>query len=395
MDSSTIKPFEINIPETKLSQLQAKLKSAEFPDESPLSDSWGYGVPVSDMKRLVDYWQNEFSWREQENILNSQLPQFTMSIDVDGFGPLGIHFVHQRSTRKESAIPLVFCHGWPGSFLEVLKVLPLLTNPSDPSHPSFHVVAPSLPNFGFSQGPTKPGFAFNQYAETLHKLMLKLGYTKYATQGGDWGFGITRTLGILYPTHIIASHVNYTWCRPPTLLTHPILYLKSLPPFLSEEEKKGLARTEWFYRNGFGYNALQSTKPSTIGLALADSPVALLSWICEKLHDWTDGYPWADDEILTWVCIYLFSRAGIAASGRIYYETTNPKNDTRILDFNGRVKLGVSVFPRDLIVSPRVCVRTLRQVVFERRHESGGHFAAWEKPGELVGDLRDMFGGVG
>ena len=197
---------------------------------------------------------------------------------------------------------------------------------------------------------------------------------------------------MLYPDHIIASHVNYSWCKAPSLLRHPLLYLQSSSIFLDAQDKAGLARTKWFYDEGFGYNTLQSTRPMTVGLAIQDSPVALLSWIYEKLHDWTDSYPWKDDEILTWVSVYLFSEAGPAASGRIYYETTHPEKDTRILDYNAKVKLGVSTFPRDLIVSPSAYVRTLGKVVFEKRHESGGHFAAWERPNELVADLRDMFG---
>ncbi|KAK4223054.1 Alpha/Beta hydrolase protein [Podospora fimiseda] len=391
---STIKPFKINIPEEKLSQLKTKLQSAEFPDESPLSNDWEYGVPVSDLKRLLNHWQNNFDWREQEKLLNSKLPQFLTSIEIDGFGPLDIHFVHQKSTNKNS-IPLLFCHGWPGSFIEVLKILPLLTSPSSSSSsPSFDVIAPSLPNFGFSSGIIKPGFAFTQYAETCHKLMLKLGYTTYATQGGDWGFGITRTLGILYPDHIIASHLNLSWCFAPKFLKNPILYLKSFSLFLTEEEKKGLERTRWFEQKGAGYYTLQSTKPSTIGLAIESSPVGLLAWIYEKLHDWTDEYPWTDDEILTWVSIYVFSKAGPAASGRIYYEVKNCASDKRVWSWIDGVKFGISVFPRDVLVSPSSYVRALGKMVFEKRHESGGHFGAWEKPEELVGDLKEMFGAV-
>lgn len=351
---SSIKPYQIAISDNKLSDLQAKLQLATFPDETPLSNSWKYGVPIADLKRLINYWKDGFDWRKQEVTLNSKLPQFTTTIDVEGYDSLNVHFVHQKSKRKD-AIPLLFCHGWPGSFIEVLKILPLLTSPDD-DQPGFHVIAPSLPNFGFSSSSTKPGFGINQYAESLHKLMLKLGYTKYVTQGGDWGFSITRFLGIKYPSSCVASHLNYVWASPPSLFRQPLLYLQSLFA-LSEEEKKGMQRTKWFYDEGFAYNHLQTHNPATIGLMLRDSPVALLGWIYEKLHDWTDAYPWTDDEILAWISIYWFSEAGPEASVRIYYETAHP-SDKRLLAYNPGVKLGLSTFPKDLIVSPKAYGRT-------------------------------------
>jgi len=280
----------------------------------------------------------------------------------------------------------------PGSFIEVVKVLPLLTEPRADGHAHFDVVAPSLPNFGFSAETPRAGFGIHQYAESLHKLMVKLGYDKYVTQGGDWGFAVTRFIGIKYPGSCLASHLNYVWAGPPELLKQPLLYLRNMLP-RTAEEKAGLDRTEWFYNHGFGYNVEQSTRPATIGLALADSPVALLAWVYEKLHDWTDSYPWTDDEILTWISIYWFSRAGPAASARIYYETTHPR-DPQLLKYNPNVKLGLSTFPRDIIVSPWCYRQTLGPVVFDKVHGEGGHFAAYEKPELLVNDLRDMFRGL-
>ncbi|KAK4185301.1 alpha/beta-hydrolase [Podospora australis] len=385
-----MEPYKINISDKKLSQLRAKLELATFPEETPLSNDWQYGVPVTDIKRLVQYWQNGFDWRQQEKMLNSKLPQFTTTIEVEDLDPLTIHFVHQRSKRA-NAIPLLFCHGWPGSFIEVLKILPLLTDPEDDSQPAFHVIAPSLPGFGFSSAPTKPGFGIVHYAECLNRLMIQLGYMIYATQGGDWGFSITRFLGIEYPHQIIASHLNYVWASAPSLSRTPLLYLQSLFTPLGEKEKKGLERTKWFYDKGFAYNQLQTHNTATIGLMIRDSPVGLLTWIYEKLHDWTDDYPWTDDEILTWTSIYWFSEAGPEASVRIYYETTHP-SDKRLLEYTSGVKLGLSTFPKDLIVSPKLYGRTLGPVVFEAVHEEGGHFAAYEKPELLVGDLRKMFG---
>ncbi|KAH8911242.1 alpha/beta-hydrolase [Coniochaeta sp. PMI_546] len=390
--TTTIKPFKIAVPDSAIKRLNDKLELTTWPDEVSFSNDWNYGAPLADIKRLAKKWQNDFDWRVHERKLN-QLPQFTTTIPVDGFGDLQIHFLHQKSPNRDS-IPLLFCHGWPGSFLEVIKILPLLTNPSG-SGPTFHVVAASLPNFGFSSAPTKPGFSIPQYAETCHKLMQQLGYVHYATQGGDWGFAITRMVGLLYPTHCLASHLNFIRVRdPPSPTTSPLLYLQhSLSPY-TEQEKAGLERTRWFQQEGFGYNLEQSTKPATLGFALADSPVALLAWIYEKLHDWTDAYPWTDDEILEWISVYQFSAAGPAASVRIYYENTHadPEFTKRIFEYNSQVKLGLSYFPKDLVLPPKLWGRTLGPVVFERFHEDGGHFAAHERPEKLAEDLKEMFG---
>jgi pimeloyl-ACP methyl ester carboxylesterase len=215
------------------------------------------------------------------------------------------------------------------------------------------------------------------------------------TQGGDWGFAITRMLGVKYPQNVLASHLNFVRVKkPPTALTTPWQYIKHAVLPYEESEKAGLARSSWFSNEGFGYNLLQSTKPSTLGFALADSPVALLAWIYEKLHDWTDDYPWTDDEILTWVSIYQFSKAGPQASVRIYYETKhgNPAQEDKILDYIPGVQLGLSYFPKDLVVPPKTWGRTLGPVVFESVHPDGGHFAAHERPKELADDLKNMFG---
>lgn len=195
----------------------------------------------------------------------------------------------------------------------------------------------------------------------------------------------------------MASHLNYIRARRPSPTKHPLLYLQSLLP-LSATEKAGLARTDWFQTQGYAYNTLQTTRPATAGAFLSDSPVALLAWIYEKLHDWTDDYPWTDEEVLTWVSIYVFSTAGPAASATIYYESQNthpePRAHPALVAYNGRVKLGLSYFPRDLLVYPRYWGRTLGKVVFDRVHGEGGHFAAYEKPGLLVQDVRETFGRV-
>jgi len=283
--------------------------------------------------------------------------------------------------------------------------------------PAFHIVAPSLPNFGFSSGVTRRGFGLAQYAEALHKLMVKLGYNKYGkfppaacpllsmvntnlpalvTQGGDWGFWVTRSIGLLYPEHCKASHVNMVVARPPQWSSNPLLALQHAIMPYNIREKAGRERSEWFDHEGYGYNILQSTKPQTIAAALADSPLALLAWIYEKLHDWTDSYPWTDDEILTWVSIYWFSKGGPEASIRIYYEAfhANPITDityAKLYSYIPDVKLGVVHLPLEISIVPSTWAATLGPIVRQSEHAHGGHFAAWEKPDVIVQDLHAMF----
>ncbi|KAJ8068330.1 hypothetical protein OCU04_003892 [Sclerotinia nivalis] len=389
-------PFQISIPQEKIDTLKTKLSLAQFPDE--LSDAeWDMGVPLASMKRLTKAWE-EWDWRVAEENLNKTLKdaQFTTGVDVDGFGELDVHFVWQKSEVKE-AVPLLFVHGWPGSFMEVLHLLPLLQQPDGPA---FHIVAPSLPNFGFSEGVKKRGFSLAQYAETCHKLMLQLGYDEYVTQGGDWGSLITRSIGKFYPQHCKAIHINMVTGKQPSFTKNPLLALQHATTPYSQTDRDGLARTKWFADEGRGYFLEQATRPQTLAYALHDSPTALLAWIYEKLHDWTDSYPWTDDEIFTWISIYYFSRAGPGAAHRIYYEVTHTTpgagkiTQGDIESFIAGPKLGLTFNPMELVLLPKTWGRTLGNVVFERDNfgQGGGHFYALERPALLARDLREMFG---
>jgi len=228
--------------------------------------------------------------------------------------------------------------------------------------------------------------------------MQQLGYNKYATQGGDWGFYITRTIGFLYPKSCLASHINMVRAFQPGWTKHPLLALAEAATPYTEFEKAGLERSKWFAEEGSGYKTIQCTKPQTPGYGVTDSPVGLLAWILEKLHDWTDDYPWTDDEILTWVSIYWFSRAGPAASFRIYYEATHQSvpgleyvSRDRTQEYIPNVKVGLCYAPKELTVLPRNWGRTLGPIVYEGQHEKGGHFLAHENPEAIAGDLKAMF----
>ncbi|OJD26771.1 hypothetical protein ACJ73_01844 [Blastomyces percursus] len=400
-----LRPFSINIPQSKIDKLKQKLALAQLPDELD-GAGWDLGTPLTEVSRLAKAWET-WDWRLAERRINEQCAQFETDIDVDGFGSLSIHFAYQES-KVANAIPLLFVHGWPGSFIEVLRILPLLSQNNggdDGSSPAFHAVAPSLPNFGFSEGVAKRGFGLAQYAETCNKLMHQLGYPEYVTQAGDWGYWITRAIGKLYPESCRASHYNMVYTAPPTFRTNPLLALQNALLPYSEDDRRALKRNELFGREGKGYNYIQSTKPQTLTYGLHDSPIALLAWIYEKLHDWADAYPWTDDEILTWISIYAFSRAGPGAAHRIYFEVAHAdaaiKNQRgklvtlsygSMLEYTEDVKIGLTYNPKELETLPTRWGGTLGNVVYQAENERGGHFYAHEHPELLARDLKCMFG---
>ncbi|TFK40468.1 Alpha/Beta hydrolase protein [Crucibulum laeve] len=387
-------PFQIAIPAEQIALLRKKLELTVLPDE--LEDAGReYGASLSDIRRLVTRWKDGYDWRKHEAQLNTELPQFTTDIEIDGFGTLNVHYVHKRSDVVD-AIPLLFVHGWPGSFLEVRHILPLLTE-SSPKHPSFHVVAFSLPGYGFSEAPKKKGFELTQYAELGNKLMTALGYNEYVTQDGCWGHLVSEYYHPnnrckLRGEHSNAWHTNAPMAPPPHPISRPLLFLNHLIFGYTPKEKAGFERSLWFRNKGNGYYHEQSTQPQTLGYGLTDSPVGLLAWIYEKLVNWTDDYPWDDDEVLTWISIYWFSRAGPAASVRIYFEVNKAyPNLLEGATSKTTIPMGYSYFPKEIVKLPKRWLRA-PNLVFESDHTSGGHFAAHEKPKELVDDLRKMFG---
>ncbi|KAH9942190.1 alpha/beta-hydrolase [Epithele typhae] len=385
--SSEEVPFQIAVSDADLELLRKKLELTRFPDELDHA-GWAYGAPLADIRRLATYWKDGFDWRKHEAAIN-EIPMFTRDIEVEGFGVLNIHYIHQRS-EVNNAIPLLFVHGWPGHFLEVERMLPLLTAASS-DHPSFHVVAPSLPGYGFSEGVHKPGFKTSQYAELFNKLMLSLGYASTVIyQGGDMG-GLLGKL--IIPTlghkHIKAWHTNMPVVAAPTLLRNPLLFLQMLLAPFNKKMREGFAYTRNFYAVGRGYWTMHTTKPQTIGYSLADSPIGLLAWIYEKLVAWTDDYPWNDDEVLRWISIFWFSRAGPAASIRVYNEMHNGGSGPNA---RATIPTGMGYFPKEVIYVPRSWAPLMGKIVYVKDHSKGGHFPAFEVPDALAQDLFVMFG---
>jgi len=373
--------FRINVSDTTLKDLNERLARTRFPSEIEQS-GWEYGTNLAYLKELVTYWRTKYDWRAQERKLN-QLPQYTTTIDG-----VVIHFVHQRSSQA-NAIPLVMIHGWPGSFFEFTKVIGPLTEPTafgGPAADAFHVVAISLPGYGFSGKPRSPGYSPARIARIVAQLMARLGYTRYGAQGGDWGASIVRQLGLVDREHLIGLHSN--------------MCLANAPPGsnpndgVPEADLKRVQAAQSRSANELGYFQIQSTRPMTLGYGLNDSPAGLAAWIVEKFRAWSDSdgdveKKFTKDELLTNVMIYWVTESG-PSSVRIYYENRIDAGLT------GRVEVPFACarFPREMFaIVPTKWLEAQYNLQQLTDMPRGGHFAALEEPQLLVEDVRKFFRG--
>ncbi|HJZ91503.1 MAG TPA: epoxide hydrolase [Gemmataceae bacterium] len=374
-----VKPFKYEAPPSALDDLKERLKRTRWPDRETVKD-WSQGVPLAKVKALVEHWQTDYDWRRGEARLNS-FPQFRTKIDG-----LNIHFLHVRS-RHENALPILITHGWPGSVFEFLKVIDPLTNPTahgGRAEDAFHVVAPSLPGFAFSDKPAERGWNSERIAKAWGELMRRLGYKRYVAQGGDWGSIVTTTLAQKRPEGLVGIHLNMPFVFPDPIPTTG----------LSKAEQKAVEAFKRFQTDGFGYFALQSTRPQTLGYALADSPVGQAAWIYEKFHAWTDnkGDPESAlgrDEMLDNITLYWLTDTA-ASSARIYFEHAGVVGKGN----SGRVELpvGCSIFPGEIVPAPRSWAeRFYPKLIHWNELDRGGHFAAWEQPALFTKELRDCF----
>jgi microsomal epoxide hydrolase len=370
-----IRPFRIDIPQADLDDLRARLARTRW-DQLP-GVGWDYGIALDYVKELAEYWRTAYDWRVHEQMLNA-FPQFTTTIDEQN-----VHFLHVRSPERD-AMPLIITHGWPGSIVEFMGVIGPLTDPGahggDPAD-AFHLVVPSIPGFGFS-GPTRDrGWNVRRIARAWDELMKRLGYQRYGAQGGDWGSAITRELGLIAPGHLAGVHLN---------MLFP--YVRDEPADLTDQEKARLQALQRFRSTGSGYYAIQSTRPQTLAYGLTDSPAGQLAWIVEKFGEWTDnGLPDQAvdrDQLLTNVTLYWLT-ATAGSSARIYYEVAHSGDwgpPTASV-----VPTGIAVFPREIAPPIRRFAEQSNNIVHWTEFDRGGHFAAMEVPGLLVGDVREFF----
>ena len=300
---SDIRPFRIEIAQTDIDDLRERLARTRWPDELP-GAGWDYGIPLAETRDLAKYWATVYDWRRHEVRLN-EFPQFMTTIDGQN-----VHFIHVRS-REANAVPLLLTHGWPGSIVEFMNVIGPLVDPvkyGGKRDDAFHVVAPSIPGFGFSGPTTENGWDVKRVASAFVELMHRLGYERFGAQGGDWGSSISRQIGLSNPESVIGVHLN-------TLAAPPSSDPKDMES-LTDREKGYLEQANRFRQHGSGYFMIQSSRPQTLGYGLTDSPAGLLAWIGEKFHEWADQ-PIDRDLMLTDISIYWFTGTA-KSSARLY-----------------------------------------------------------------------------
>lgn len=377
-----IAPFTVNVSDAAVADLARRLDMTRWPDDLG-EGTWASGMPLRVQRDVLAYWRDRFDWRAAERRLNA-LPQF--SIEMDG---RAVHYLHVKGVDRGSP-PIVLTHGWPGSFVEMYKIIPMLTDPANnglPGQRSFDVVVPSLPGFGFSQAPASAGTNSRVVATLWHRLMTELGYSIYFAQGGDIGSSVSTWLARLYPQAVRALHLNFisgSFQPPLTETDRP----------LSEAETEWLAaRTRWAEREG-AYSHVQATKPQTLAYALTDSPAGLAGWLLEKFFAWSDGgneltQRFELDELLTNVSVYWFS-GNVASTLRMYEE-----NARQPLKFDAGERiippLSYARFPKEIINPPREWVERMFNVARWTEMPVGGHFAALEQPRALAIDIHDAF----
>lgn len=406
MPTSTPTPFKIAVPDEQLDWITQRVATARIPPGKDASEEeiWKtYGLPASYAAHIQEHWTKSYDWRRVEAGLNAELKQFTLPIshaDEDHT----IHFVHHRSSSA-GAIPLLFIHGWPGSFLEVRKIIGMLTDPEEGKQ-AYHVVAPSLPGFGFSSYPRKAICPPWEISVILTKLMHALDYPRFLVQGGDWGSMIGRLLAIQSPESVLGLHLNFIVASPPSPMWHPFAIAKLARAYLfkgaglTPYEKTMLERMMWWNSSEAGYQKIQGTKPQTLNYSLVDSPLGMLCWLREKIHFLVDrdaGFEWDDDEVITWAMPYILN--GTAGHSEIYTVIPRAHGGSGDGEFEARlfekmvpreVPVGVSVFPKDVGFVPRWWAecKVAGNITFWNERGEGGHFASVERPGDLVEDVR-------
>ncbi|WIA41290.1 hypothetical protein OEZ86_004893 [Tetradesmus obliquus] len=381
-----VRPFRVSVPESELKYLRQRLDTARYPDILTNIAPWEDGTDLDYFKTFIDYWRLSYDWRKWEAVLNSSA-QFTATIRG-----IQLHFVWEQSERKD-AIPLLLLHGWPGSYFEFHKLIPMLKATG-----RYHIVAPSLPGYGWSSAASERGMGVTAIAGIMDSLMSQLGYRRYLAQGGDWGAIICRALGVYHSGSCAGIHINM--CVAPPKLTNPwhlaqvanAWLAPRLPLTMSEAELQGVTAMQHFMRDETGYQKIQGTKPQTLAYALTDSPVGLAAWILEKVRTWSDcgGVPdnaLSKDEVLTNICVYWFS-GRIASSMRLYKESLRNKLEMqKLLGPYCSTPTGVAIFPGELHRPPQSWAKSVYNIQLWSQMPQGGHFAAWEQPALLAGEI--------
>ncbi|HEX8679230.1 MAG TPA: epoxide hydrolase [Chthoniobacterales bacterium] len=384
-----IRPYSINIPQEALTDLRQRIKATRWPERETVNDA-SQGVQLATIQKLARYWATDYDWRKTEAKLNA-LPHFVTNIDG-----LDIHFLHVRSKHK-GALPIIITHGWPGSFIELLKIVDPLTNPTahaGTEAEAFDVVIPSMPGYGFSEKPTAGGWEPVRIAGAWITLMKRLGYTRFAAQGGDWGDPITEQIAVQAPADVIGIHSNMPAVVPPEI-AKALQFGEPPPAGLSAEEKHAFDQLDFFFKKGLAYAQQMGNKPQTL-YGIEDSPIGLAAWILD--HDirsyeliarvfdgQTEGL--TRDDVLDNITLYWLTKTGISGA-RLYWENKLPF----FAPMGVTVPAAVSAFPNELYTTPRSWAeKAFPKLVHYNKLEKGGHFAAWEQPEIFTRELRAAF----
>jgi pimeloyl-ACP methyl ester carboxylesterase len=375
-----IAPFTIHVPDEVLSDLRTRIRNTRWPNQAP-GAAWAQGTDLEYLERLLSYWANGFDWRAQERQLNT-FKHFRAEL-----GAIHVHFVHERA-REGNGIPLILTHGWPSSFLELLPLVPLLTNPkaNGIDSPAFDLVIPSLPGYGFSERPAQANY--RTVARLWHTLMHGLGYERYGAGGGDFGAGVATYMAIENPAPMIGIHLTTPELWPPT---------GEGTRSLTEAESAYVTQVRQWDEVERGYSAIQSTKPQTLGYALNDSPAGLAAWILEKWRAWSDSdgdleVRFSREFLLTMLTLYWITET-ITPSMRDYFDnrwhSAEIQPGARV-----QVPVGFANFDNNYISEgnpPREWMERLYDVRRWTSMPSGGHFAAAEEPELLASDIAAFF----
>jgi pimeloyl-ACP methyl ester carboxylesterase len=383
-DNTAIRPFQVNVPEADLVDLRRRINATKWPERETVADN-SQGVRLETIQALARYWGKEYDWRKCEARLKA-LPQFITEIDG-----LDIHFIHVRS-RHENALPLIVAHGWPGSILEHLKIIEPLTNPTahgGSAADAFHLVIPSMPGYGFSGKPTTTGWDAPRIARAWVVVMKRLGYTRFAAQGGDWGALVVDQMGAQAAPELLGIHTNLA-CAVPGDVDQAAFVGAPAPSGLSADERHAYEQLAYFYTRGLAYAREMGNRPQAL-YGVADSPIGLAGWILDAAggiaHDARrheliarvcagQNESLTRDDILDNITLYWLTNTGVSAA-RLYWENKlaffAPKNVA--------IPVAVSVFPDEIVAVPRSWVeKAYPNLIHYNRLPAGGHFAAWEQP---------------
>ena len=389
-EDKAIRTFRIDVPEADLVDLRRRIAATRWPDRETVRDQ-SQGVKLAKLQALVRYWGTDYDWRKAETKLNA-LPQFVTRIDG-----LDIQFIHVRS-KEPNALPLIMTHGWPGSPLELLKVIGPLTDPKaygGKAEDAFHLVLPTYPGYGFSGKPQGTDWGPPHVASAWHELMQRLGYRQYVSQGGDWGAIISQVMAVQAPKGLLAIHTNMPGTVPPSVL-RLIQNGDPVPSSFSDAEKTAFAGVDAFYRKGFGYAEMMNTRPQTLGYGLADSPVAMAAFYYDKFAAWTytGGEPekaLTRDEMLDDITLYWLTNTGTSSSRSYWDAAQGGGGPFNAFDIPS-VPVAVTVFPGEIYRAPRSWAeKSYQKLIYWNEVENGGHFAAWEEPELFSREVRAAF----